>query len=388
MIAPGTRVRVPALVALAAVASLSGCGGTEIDTTYGLTRGKSVNGTGAFAELLRLRGHEVRTARRLNDELGEWADTLVRFAPYSGPIEREEAGWYLDWQLSQPGRRLIFVCRDGGAEAEYWAAALASLPPDAPPEQRDRIEAKLDQASGWGSQLAPPGTEPADPDAWFGQDASGGMTPACSTLEGPWAEGVDPASAEIPVSRALDSVSEVEVPLLLGDGRVLVMDWVWEMEAGGEEPSAVLVVANGSFLLNAAMVPPARRPLASRAADWAGDEPRNVAFVEGSFLLGDETPMPTPWDVIRQIPELGMVAGHFMALALVAALSRAVILGRPRPAPDSGADRPRAHAEALGDLMARVGGDRAARAILSSYRRWRRPRTHPDDPPGPGGPLP
>ncbi|QDV34199.1 DUF4350 domain-containing protein [Tautonia plasticadhaerens] len=384
MTGPRIRIRGMTSVALAVVASLSGCGGTEIDTTYGLTRGESVNGTGVFAELLRHRGHEVRTARRLNDELGDWAETLVRFAPYSGPIEREEAEWYLDWQLSRPGRRLIYVCRDGGAEAEYWSAALASLPADAPQAQRERIEARLADAGGWGSQPAPPGTEPADPETWFGLDTTGGMTPACSSLEGPWAEGVDPASAAIPVNRALDSVGEAEAPLLVGDGRILAMDWTWEMEAGGDDRSAVLVLANGAFLLNAAMVPPGRRPLAVRAAGWAGEEPRNVAFVEGSFLLGEETPMPTPWDVIRQIPALGVVAGHFLALALAAALSRAVILGRPRPAPSSGADRPRAHAEALGDLMARVGGDRAARAILASYRRWRRPGATPDAPPGGG----
>jgi hypothetical protein len=368
------RRRAGWLFALVAIGSIAGCGETQLDTSHGQTRGKSVNGTGVFLELIRDRGHEVRTARRLNDELGEWAETIVRFAPYAGPIEQDEAQWFLDWQLARPGRRLIFVCRDGGAEAEYWAAALASLPADAPQEQRDRIEAKLEAASGWGSQLPPPGIEPADPTVWFSLDESLGRPIICSTLEGPWAEGVDPASAELPVNRGLMSVSEVETPLLIGDGRILAMDWVWEMADGPNDPSEVLVIVNGSFLLNAALVPPGRRPLALRAAEWAGDEPRNIAFVEGSFLLGDEAPMPTPFDVIRQIPELGMVAIHFMVLALVAALSRAVILGRPRPAPASGADRPRAHAEALGYLMSRIGSERAAVALLDSYRRWRRPQ--------------
>jgi hypothetical protein len=366
-------------VSLAAIVAIVGCGETEIDTSYGQARGKSVSGTGVFAELLRDRGHEVRTARRLNDELGEWARTIIRFAPYAGPIEQDEAQWFLDWQLARPGRRLIYVCRDGGAEAEYWSAALAALPGDAPQEQRDRIEARLESAGGWGSQLAPPGTEPADPEVWFSLDDSPGSPTTCSTLEGPWAEGIDPALAGIPINRGLTSVSGVEVPLLIGDGRVLAMDWVWEMADGPDDPSAVLVVANGSFLLNAALVPPGRRPLALRAAEWAGDGPRNVAFVEGSFPLGEETPMPSPFDVIRQIPELRMVAGHFMVLALVAALSRAVILGRPRAAPASGADRPRAHAEALGYLMSRVGAERAAVALLDSYRRWRRPQPHEDE---------
>ncbi|RUL86170.1 DUF4350 domain-containing protein [Tautonia sociabilis] len=383
MIASGHGSRILALVAMAAALSLSGCGEERIETEYGRMRGRSVNGTGAFAELLRGRGHEVRAARRLNDELAGWADTIVRFAPEPGPIERDEADWYLDWQLSGLGRRLIFVCRDGGAEAEYWAAALSSLPADAPRVQRDRILRKLGEAGGWGSDPAPPDLEPAEAQLWFSIDSSRGLTASASTLDGPWAEGVDPAAANVPINRAIEQTSETEMPLLVGDGRILAMDWVWEMNEG-TDPSAVLVLANGSFLLNAAIVPKARRSLTLRVAEWAGSTPRKVAFVEGPFVFGAQQPLPTPWEVIRQVPELGMVAGHFLAFALAAALSRAVLLGRPRPAPSIALDRPSAHAEALGHLLARVGASQAARSILASYRRWRRPqravdaRTEPD----------
>ena len=38
----------------------------------------------------------MRCARRsgLNKELADWADGIVRFAPYPGPPAEDEAAWY------------------------------------------------------------------------------------------------------------------------------------------------------------------------------------------------------------------------------------------------------------------------------------------------------
>ena len=63
-------------------------------TTYGTSRGTSLNGTSVLPRCFAISGHEVRTAIRLNDELADWADGIVRFAPYPGPPDREEAAWY------------------------------------------------------------------------------------------------------------------------------------------------------------------------------------------------------------------------------------------------------------------------------------------------------
>lgn len=358
------------------LAALAGCGETTIDTSYGRVAGRSVNGTGAFADLLRARGHEVRVARRLTDDLADWADGIVRFLPDPGPPRVDEADWYYSWQIMANDRRLVLVCRDGDAELEYWEATLSSLPEDAPEEQRSRIQVNQSMAPGWGSVLPYQGEDSVDPDIWFAMEKDPGVTVTCAELGGSWAEGVDPKLAAIPLRNAPEPSYMTDELLLTGDdGRVLAMELSWF--AG--DSSAVLVIANGSFLLNAAIVPKPRRPLTTRVADWVGGPPKRIAFVEGQFLLDDDSPsMPTPWQVIRQVPELGIVAGHFMVLALLAALAHAVILGRPRSAPASGADRPRAHAEALGDLLARLGSQRASRSLLATYRRWRRPQSLDD----------
>jgi hypothetical protein len=116
--------------------------------------------------------------------------------------------------------------------------------------------------------------------------------------------------------------------------------------------------------------------------DWAGysgqevegdaglTEPKRVAFVEGAFVMAGEAQTPSVFMLLNVSP-FGRVAAQLLVLGLVACLARAPRLGRARPEEPSGADRPVAHPEALGALLARTGQAREARVVLESYRRWR-----------------
>jgi hypothetical protein len=354
----------PALV-LAIAGLLGGCAGQDVETTYGRSFGRSVNGTAALAEWLRSRGHEVRAVARLDDRLRDRADVLVRFAPYPGPPERREALWYDDWLRAAAGRRLVYICRDYDAEADYWRNARDRLPADAESNRRSRIESRLSRAEGWVTRLPDRPKEPADSELWFEVPASKTAPTLCRGLSGPWADQIDPAAARI--SRHEVPRVTVETILLEGDGHPLVIQWRLEN-------AAVLVVANGSFLLNASLLEPARRPLAQRLVDWIGDSPRRVVFVDGSFVMGLDGGASDLWP---RVPELEWIGAHMLALGLIACLARAVRLGRPRPEPASGVERPSAHAEALGDLLARTGDRAMAQSLLDQYRRWARSAAHP-----------
>lgn len=343
--------------------ALTGCG-SGVDTTYGTFYGKSVNGTAALAELLRARGHEVRVAGRLDERLSDRADVIVRFAPYPGPIERRESEWYMEWLRGAWGRRLVYVPRDYDAAGDYWRAVLEQMPADADAQRRAKIQAQFDRAKLWVGDLPSAPKEVAKADEWFEMQPKTAAAQVCNTLSGPWAKDVDATAARI--TRHETPKVTVENPLLEGDGAALVMEWHLQ------DDSAVLVVANGSFLLNAALLDKARRGLGLRVVDWIGGPPRRVVFVEGSKLMesrqqSSDPPIWTP---------LLWVLGHLLTFGLLASLARAVRLGRPRPEPASGADRPSAHAEALGDLLARTGDTAAARALLDTYQRWRQPSAH------------
>jgi hypothetical protein len=366
-------------IALLGLASLAtpGCTSGGLETSYGRARGKSLNGTGVVADLLREAGHEVRSAVRLTGELDDWADVIVRFAPRPGPPARDEADWYLKWLSHGGERRVVYVPRDYDAQAEYWTAVLDGLAKDAPADEKARARKLRDEAKGWVSHLPTAAKEAAPPEDWFAVEVpKPNLVKVCKALGGPWAHGIDPAKAAVPRHDTLKV--ESETVLLTGDDRPLAIEWT---HFNG---SRVLVVANGSFLLNAALVNPARRALAGRAIAWAGagETPRKVAFVEGPYVIGEEPGMPSVFHLLR-VPPFGWVAAQMLALGLAACLARAPRLGRARPEPPSGEDRPAAHPEALGALLARTDQADQARAQLDAYHQWRK-KSAPVHPPHSG----
>ncbi len=366
---PGRFDRRPTVFLPLFLLAFAGCRGA-LDTSYGRNQSRSVNGTGAFAGLFRSGGHEVRTAYRLSEDLSEWADVIVRFAPQPGPPPKGEAEWYDGWLGGGVGKRLVYVPRDYDATREYWSRALAGLASDAPPRLRERIESARAEAAGWENQLPPHAPAVAPPDRWFSVEG-GSNSQVCGRLSGPWAEGVEPTRAGLTRHETLKGAAE-EV-LLEGDGKRLVVS------LDRQDGSRALVVASGTFLLNLPMVEPARSSLAKRVVAWtnldddteaAPTRPRRVAFVEGAFVIGDRRAVPSPLELL-QVSPIGRVAAQLVALGLVGCLARAPRIGRPRPLEPSGADRPVAHAEALGALLARTGQSREAGSILDAYRRWR-----------------
>jgi hypothetical protein len=341
---------------------LQGCS-LPIDPSYGRVRGVSINGTGVLAELFRDQGHTVRTAVRLTPELDRWAEVIVRFAPDPGPPKQDEADWYASWLDQGSERRMIYVPRDFDAEVEYWSEVIKLLPKDAPQSQRDRAE-RLKKEARRPDPISPLKAAPvARPEEWFAVETSNAASGpvVCKTLGGPWSTGVDAARASIERRSTLKVDSETV--LLEGDGKPLAIEWT---RSNG---SRVLVVANGSFLLNEPLTNPARLPLARRVVLWPGTDPRKVAFVEGRFVLGqvEQPPWPPPSD---------WVLGQLLVLGLAACLARAVRLGRPHAEPSTGEDRPAAHPEALGALLARSGRADEARALLEDYHRWRAAPPH------------
>ena len=82
--------------------------------------------------------------------------------------------------------------------------------------------------------------------------------------------------------------------------------------------------------------------------------------------------MPSLWKLAERLPALRTVAIQMAFAALVAALARAPRLGRPLPDPVSGADRPAAHAEALGTLLAASRATTESLDLLERYRQWRK----------------
>ena len=370
-----TNPRRSLLVLILISLAMAGCDGTNVQTTYGRSRGQSINGTNALADLIRQRGHTVRAAVRYNEVLANWADVLVRFAPYPGPPSEEEAEWLTGWLGSGPDRKLVYVVRDYDTGPEFWTRMLAALPPSGMDTERSRIKTQQAQSRGWVTSLPQRAKQPAERDYWFatapGEPVRPFQVTTCQTLSGAWSEGIDAQAAALPVHDAIQADNNEEV-LLDSDGKKLVIRWTYREFANSDE-GQVLVLANGSFLLNAGLLNQARRPLALRVADWVGEEPTHVAFVEGSNVLSDDGPgTASPFHLLTVTP-FNWIGAHLGAFGLLFALALAATLGRPRPEPASAIERTSEHPIALGSILARTTQAAHARELLNRYRQWRHP---------------
>jgi hypothetical protein len=355
-----------------AIVGLSGCGGV-VDTTYGRARSRSVNGTSIFAGLLRANGHEVRPAIRLTEELHDWAEVIVRFASRPGAPNADETAWYYMWMRDKPGRTVVYIPRDYDAFQEYWTRVADDLPTDAPLRLRTRVEEERAAAKGESHVSIQPPPHPTAPGDWFAVESASDAPRVCTTLSGPWAAGLDPVDVVLTRNQTIKNDGKWrQWPLLFGDDKRLIV------ERSNGEGSRILVIANGCFLLNVPITKRAREPLVQHVVEWIGTDfanrsrivSKHVAFIEGSSVLTERSADSSVFALLRHDP-FGWVIGQFSLLALAASLAAAPRLGRARPEPASGADRPVAHPEALGALLARAGHAREAKLTLDAYRRWR-----------------
>ena len=216
--------------------------------------------------MLRERGHEVRTAIRLTDELADWADGIVRFAPYPGPPARRRGG--LVPRLARRGSGpLADLCRARlRYRAEYWkTCGTAFRIGRARPPRGGRGGTKRRRptgSTGCPRRQRPP---PIPANGLRSRPRLRRREPVPS-WSGPWAEGIDAAAA------ALDRCTS-------RSRRTAAASCCWKGTASRWSSKSrigrgrVLVIANGSFLLNEAVVNPARRPLAERVVEWAGERP-------------------------------------------------------------------------------------------------------------------
>ncbi len=348
---------IPGLWGVVALIGTTGCA-ESIDATYGHRNGpaaSSVNGTAVLGQLFEQRGHQVITWRSLSPKL-EKCQTVVWFPDDFSPPSDEVVAWLQGWLARQPGRTLVYVGRDFDAAPRYWDHVKSKVPRRLAAETRRRLldaqsEFQADRSAFSGALACP----------WFTLDADGPWSRA-STLEGDprWLAGVDPVQVEIEWGHRLRPPAWAQV-LVSSQGEPVVS----RLTVGDGQ---VLLVANGSWLLNLPLVNHQHRHLAQRLVEQAG-APGVVVFLESKHR---GPPLYTS-DPSEQSLGLGMfgvwpinaVFIHLVALAVVFGLCRFPIFGLPRetlPALTSDFGQ---HIEAVGRLLEWTGDETYA------TERWR-----------------
>ncbi len=356
---------------------VSGCGRESLDGTYGRRRGSpgaaSVNGTAVLSEMFRQAGFQVVSRRFLSPRIDDFQ--VIVWAPDAFQAPDDDARRFLeDWLFREPGRTLVYIGRDYDAQIAYWEAVLETAPAD----QRVEVLRRLAQVraahaarrarmpdgetSAWFTMFRDARSDPNDAWDWSGtwtQDNGLQVSKLRPEIAG---------RLEPPPSDETGGVDRYRSEVLLhGPPGILA----YRLVPTRQTASQILVMTNGSFLLNLPLLEEEHRRLAGRLIADCGAPGRVVFFEsgpEGAFVFQQEpgSRHPTGLEAFTIWP-LGGILWHFLALGVLYLFTRLAIFGRPRQLPPEPTSDFGRHVHALGDLLAATGQADHARRQLAQF---------------------
>ena len=346
------------LLALLLVLSVEGTGvmgQDRLPVRYGQRGGQgrvSLNGTSAFARLLQEYDLDVQSASRLTPRIDRY-DVLFWFPDSDREDYAEEQERLEEWLRSGTDRRLIIVGRHYDATIDYLTQIGQSQDSEQGLDYRRRLAEAVSV-----SHLESLKQQETYFDGWV--EWTPGSRRRSSQLGGPWATGLE--NANLTTSRypnipsAEDQKSHptrsYEVKLE-ADGEpfaVAIQDSLWN---GGE----VIVVSNGSFILNYGLTDERNRQVVANMLD---DLDFEDYFWGALFLESDEAGLPvmqreesgqkTMWDWMTEWP-FSFFIPHFLVLGILIYFVFYPIFGRPKNLALPSSTDFGQHVEALGELM-------------------------------------
>ncbi len=363
---PSGSLRLVALHTPLLAILLAGCS-RDIDTLYGRREGlgasASVNGTAVLGEMFEQAGHRVYSWQTLSPRLSQRADCIVWFPDDFQPPSKEVRQWLEEWLAEKPERTLVYVGRDFDAAMWYWQHVL----PNTPAEQRPLVAERLQAAKTRFRERRDLDKNTEKDCGWFTLNDSQPMRQVQKITSDPqWLDGVDASRLEIELRRRLSPPTDAEVLLKSGDDVLVSRQTI--------EQGHLIVVANGSFLLNLPLVNHEHRKLAGRLIDEVGSTAKRVAFLEsgsGGPAIRDRDPAaaaPTGLEMFDAWPT-NWILLHLTALGVIFCFSRWPIFGRPGSSEANGASDFGRHIDALAQLLKRSRDRDYATEKIEHYRR-------------------
>lgn len=335
-----------------------------IETQYGGRTGaghaRSVNGTAVLAGMFEQAGHKVSSTSYLSPRLAARADVIVWFPDSFQHPDEKVQDWFDDWLSNGRERVLVYVGRDYDAAPDYWEKIRATAPPQQQPEISRRLNLARSAYQARRNLLS------ADSQGdWFTfQPAPRGRD--VRTLDGGqrWNEGLDPSKLEIKLNGRLVPPEEADV-LLVSEGDPLVSDLLWTLD------NRIILVDNGSFLLNYPLINHEHRKLAGKLIAEIGDS-RRVVFLESgpggpAIRDGNYKPQRNGLEILAIAP-FDLIFLHLAALGVIFCFSRFPQFGAPRRGQAAGVCDFGQHVTALGKLLERTQDLAYALARLRHYR--------------------
>ena len=339
----------------------------ELNPIYGQRDGLgsgSVNGTAVWAEMFEKAGHSVISMRWLSPRLRKRADAIVWVPDDFDPPSDEVRQWLEQWLKEGTGRTLIYVGRDFDAAPWYWA----KVAPKAPAALQAEITWRRQSAQSI-YDVKRTANAPVKSCPWFTIDRSN-TTHSARALEGDarWTGPIVASKLDIPLHGRIVPAAGAEV-LLKSKNDVLI-------SSRPEGSGRLIVVVNGSLVLNGPLVNHEHRKLAGMLVGEIGPPRKTVVFLENGaggpqILNKDPHLAPTgPMEIFHVWPA-NWILLHLLVLGVLFCFCRYPLFGRPRePAPEATSDFGK-HIDALATLLAKTGDLAYASARVALYQQMK-----------------
>ncbi len=355
---PYLQMLMSALILVCAISAGCQQAEQELSTEYGkiagIEGGVSINGTSVFADMFANRGFRVKRRSKISPRINRY-QTLVWVPDSTSCPDPEVTDAINQWIDSDYNRTFIYVGRDYEAMSDYLRDVFEKAPTSEKEELLRRLaESDLEHDTGWTDYFWWKDDLPSCD--WF--DRVEGSRTKTSKLRGSMTELVSD-SVEIELSDMLepteDEGSWVSEPLVVSDKKEFVFELTrpW----GDRSDGRIIVVSNGSFLLNYALVDSENRKLAGNLIDLC-DPTGDVMFLEsgpgGIDVSDSDTNNHNSWSWISQAP-LCHIVPHFLMWGILFCFVYFPSFGRPKYLERESTSTFRNHINALGKMMGRTG---------------------------------
>ncbi len=360
------------------VCGLMGCDRDEepLEKRYGKKAGfnaaQSLNGTAVLAGMFEKAGHPVTTWNTFSPHLQD-VDTIVWFPDDLQPPTPEQIKWIETWLNGKTARTLIYVGRDFDSVPHYYRA-IRGLVPAADQPEIDRLttesmvdlkrledDAHQDEKCSLFSRTATTATSHRD----------------VRTLNGPWASGIDSSQVAIELNDRLEPPPGIIRPqrLLYSNSDTIVARYLYPKYSNGSrqgDESQLIVVANGSFLLNEPLVNREHRKLASRLIDEVSADGK-VVFLEsekGGPRVAQHDPSSEMSDGLALLEKypFNWILLHLAMLGIIFSFVRFPIFGIPKEPKPTGLSDFGKHVTALGEMLRKTKHATFAQARWDYYQ--------------------
>ena len=377
------------LFLIACLSTISGCGGDAIPpvaTKYGKVNEQplSINSTSLFAERLKELGYDVTVRNRISPKIDEFG--IVFWFPENIRCPSDEATKAIEeWMDKGGSKTLVYVGADYRADEDYYQAAQKRVSTETKAEsQRLLSEAQLatqNRRNSWQANASWPDWSNTKCD-WF--DIEVIKPPKHSNLlAGPMADNaILSVAPELPVEVMMSpkqSTAKWEIESLLSvDGE----DMVYRLaDNNSYSNNQIIVVQNGSFLVNFAAVDPNKQSLADQlvaeATSLSEDEYGfGFGFSQQVLILESEYEIPVrntdfvnqnSWAWIAEEP-LCYIVPHALLLGVLYCFVYFPISGRPKRTPKKSTATFRNHINAIAKQLSKSSSKDYARRTIEQYQ--------------------